>query len=223
MKKKGGILLILFGALLLLGSSACAPGEADDKENGTAAESGLNWGTIEIRVTDPPPADVKSAVVQLTNIEVHRASGNSSDPDNPSGWITVLESPSSFDLMQVLGGVEEILGSANLPAGRYTQIRMDVTAVTGNTTDDEPYSAEVPGDKLRIVRTFTIGNGDTTILTLDFDGEKSLIRTGNDRFIFKPVVKLSIDKEENGNETTGVEEGDEEEGQNNDELKLEGV
>ncbi len=213
MKKKSGILLTVFVALLLLASGACTPGEAEvregesgDKENGIAAESGLNWGIIEIRVTDPPPADVESAVVWLTNIEVHRVSGNSSDSDNASGWIMVLESPSSFDLMEVLDGVEVILGSANLSAGRYTQIRMDVTEVTGNTTDGEPYSAEIPGGQLRIVRTFTIGDGVTTVLTLDFDGEKSLIRTGNDRFIFKPVVKLSIDKPEKDDDGDGDEE-----------------
>ncbi len=145
----------------------------------------IGWGILEIRVTDPPPADVKSAVVHLTNIEVHKVSGNE------SGWIPVLGAPSSFDLMDVIG-VEQVLGSANLTAGSFTQIRMDVTSVSGNTTADVPYTAEVSGGKLKIVRPFNVGGGKVTTLTLDFDGEQSLKLTPNGKAIFTPVVKLLI-------------------------------
>ncbi|MBI2328577.1 MAG: DUF4382 domain-containing protein, partial [Chloroflexi bacterium] len=111
-----------------------------EKEEGITAEPGVEWGIIQIRVTDPPPADVKSAVVYLTNIEVHRVSDNDSESDNTSGWITVIGAPVSFDLMDVIG-VTEILGSANITAGKFTQIRMDVTKVEGETTDNISYTA----------------------------------------------------------------------------------
>ncbi len=159
----------------------------------------MAWGIIEIRATDPPPASVKSAVVYLSNLEIHRVSGNVSDntsdnitsSDNSSGWIPVLGAPASFDLMNVIG-VEQILGSANITAGSFTQIRMDVTKVTGLTTNNVSYTAEVPGDKLKIVGAFNVGGGAKTTLTLDFDGEKSLIQTGQGKFLFKPVVKLLV-------------------------------
>ena len=125
-------------------------------------------------------------MIHLNNIEVHQVSGNE------SGWITVIGTPSSFDLLDVIG-VAEVLGSANVTAGSFTQIRMDVVEVTGETTDNVSYTAEVPSEKLKIVRPFNVGAGMTTVLTLDFDGEKSLIRTGSNKFLFKPVVKLSID------------------------------
>ena len=158
----------------------------------TTVTPGVEWGIVEIRVTDPPPADVKSAVVYLSNIEVHKVSGNATESDNESGtWIPVIGAPASFDLMDVIG-VEQILGSANLTAGSFTQIRMDVTKVTGETTDNVSYTAEVPSDKLRIVGAFNVGGGNKTILTLDFDGEKSLVRTGEGKFLFKPVVKLLV-------------------------------
>ncbi|MFC1992124.1 DUF4382 domain-containing protein [Chloroflexota bacterium] len=196
--------------------------EAETSKPGPVA--GVNWGIVKILVTDPPPADVKSAVIHLSNIEVHRVSGNT------SGWITVIGAPSSFDLMDVIG-VTEVLGSANITAGSFTQIRMDVTEVTGNTTDDVPYTAEVPGDKLKIVRPFNVGAGATTILTLDFDGEKSLIRTGNDRFLFKPVVKLLIEKgkaeqereQEQEQEQEQKQKQEQEQGQETEELEFEGT
>ena len=190
-----GLIFTLILVSLLVFTTACAP--AATPTTPTTTTPTLEWGIVEIRATDPPPAGVKSAVVYLSNIEVHRVSSNVSDnksdnvtsSDNTSGWIPVLGAPASFDLMNVIG-VEQILGSANLTAGSFTQIRMDVTKVTGVTTDNVSYTAEVPGDKLKIVGAFNVGGGRKTVLTLDFDGEKSLIRTGEGKFLFKPVVKL---------------------------------
>jgi hypothetical protein len=150
-------------------------------------------GAIEIQVTDPPPANVKSAIVYLTNLEVHRASDNQSDNDSGGEWILVSDKPLSFDLMKVIG-VEESLASANISTGKYTQIRMNVEKVEGVTTDNKSYTAEVPSEKLRIVGPFSIESGAKTVLTLDFDGEKSLALTGQGKAMFKPVVKLLIAK-----------------------------
>jgi hypothetical protein len=69
---------------------------------------------------------------------------------------------------------------------------MSVTNVTGVTTDNVSYTAQVPSGELKIVGGFNVGGGDKTVLTLDFDGEKSLIRTGQGKFLFKPVVKLLV-------------------------------
>jgi hypothetical protein len=149
----------------------------------------VEQGTIEIRVTDPPPPGVASAYVTLTKLEVHLVS------DNESGWITIIEEEVTFDLMTVIG-VEEILGSANVTAGKYTQIRAEVTGVEGKTTDNVSYTAEVPSGKLKFVRPFNVEAGVMTVLTLDFDGDKSLVMTGKDKFLFKPVVKLQIEHEE---------------------------
>ena len=56
----------------------------------------------------------------------------------------------------------------------------------------------MPSGKLKIVRPFEVKDGFTTILTIDFDGDKSLILTGKGEVLFKPVVKLHI--EEKGKE-----------------------
>ena len=173
--------------------------ETGEKE--TEGSERVGWGIVEIRVTDPPPANVKSALVHLSSIEVHMAGNDVSDnsSDNTSGWITVIGAPASFDLMSVIG-IDQILGSANLTAGKYTQIRMSVANVTGVTTDNVSYTAEVPGDKVKIVGSFNVGDGKKTVLTLDFDGEKSLVRTGEGKFLFKPVVKLLVNNGGKGSE-----------------------
>jgi hypothetical protein len=191
--RTGKIALTLATVLLLVVTTACAPAVTEEEKEAVTPTPTTEWGIIEIRVTDPPPADVKSAVVYFNSVEVHKVSDNTSESDNTSGWITVIGVPGSFDLMDVIG-VAQVLGTANVTAGSFTQIRMDVVKVSGETTDNVSYTAEVPSGELKIVRPFNVGAGTTTILTLDFDGEKSLVRTGSGKFQFKPVVKLSIEQ-----------------------------
>ncbi|MFC2034410.1 DUF4382 domain-containing protein [Chloroflexota bacterium] len=246
------IMVTLGLILLLVFTGACATFDTEKQESVTGEgeqetsekdgeqvlpeeEITANWGIIEFQVTDPPPADVKSAIIHLSNVEVHKAVAaqemeqeieqESSDSDNQTQeqeqeqeqeegqdeqgeWISILNTPPSFDLMDVIG-VEKLLGSANLSAGKYTQIRMDVEKVDVVTTDGENFTAEVPGDKLRVVRPFDVEPGMTTVLTLDFDGEKSLIITGKGEAMFKPVVKLLIEKKE-GTGTKAKQEASEE-------------
>ena len=197
---KKGFIFVAVLALLAVLVPGCAPEGAPPP----TAEGGI----IEIRVTDPPPADVIHAFVTLANIEVHREGG---------GWETIdLGGEVTFDLMDVIG-VEAVLGSAGVLAGSFTGIRLNVTEVVV-TIDGypDPISAEIPSGKLKIVKTFEVVDGVKTVLTLDFDGEKSLILPGKDidtgieRALFKPVVKLLIGREEAEGELE-AEEGEEEE------------
>ncbi|MBI2979458.1 MAG: DUF4382 domain-containing protein [Chloroflexi bacterium] len=169
--------------------------EKEEAERGKSVtrEPAVGWGILEIRVTDPGPADVKSAIVYLKNIQVHRVTDNVSD--NTTGWIPVIGAPPSFDLM-IVDEVAAVLGSANVTAGRFTQIRMEVEKVLVVTVGGDNFTAEVPSGELKIVRPFNVGGGVKTVLTLDFDGEKSLISTGQGKFLFKPVVKLLINNKE---------------------------
>lgn len=224
-------LTALVMVLLLVSIAACAPvpekpapspsPESSPSPSPTPApepappEESELWGTIEVRATDPPPANVSSAIVHLTGVQVHYAPGtvasdvttsdnttsdnvtsDNTTPADTGGWITIIEEAASFDLLEVVDGVEAILGSANVTAGKYTQIRISVDRVEVVTTSGDNVTAEVPGGKLKIVRPFTVGGGETTVLTLDFNGEKSLVATGAGKFFFKPVVKLLVENGE---------------------------
>ena len=96
-------------------------------------------GTIEFQVTDPPPADVASAIVYLNNIEVHLVS------DNASGWITIIEDPPSFDLMQVKREVGDTLCIAGgmpvtlLQAGTPEEVRAETRKLIETVGRDGGY------------------------------------------------------------------------------------
>ena len=211
MKKTGKNVAILVTVVLLALTAACVltPEDITPEPAPTPPipPPGAELGVIEIRVTDPPSPEVISAKVYFSNIEVHKVIGEEGE------WITIpiaMEPPRDppwFDLLEVID-VEQVLGTVTAEAGSYTQIRLDVTKVEVVTIDGDTILAEVPSDKLKIVRPFDVEGGVTTILTLDFDGDKSVILRGKKEALFKPVVRLLIikekveEEEQEGNESS---------------------
>ena len=198
MKRTGRITMTLVMVLLLVLTAACAPAVTEEEEEEVAPTPTLpsGMGMLEIRVTDPGVVGVTSANVTAENIEIHPAGA---DDD---GWILIIEGPITFDLVKLAETEgEEILGTSAITAGGFTGIRMDVIEVVGWTAEDpsREYQATVPSGKLKIVRPFKVEDGVKTILTLDFDLSKSLITRvirGEEKFLFKPVLKLKIEDKE---------------------------
>ena len=146
----------------------------------TPTESGT--GLLEVRVTDKPAPAISAINLVVENIEVHNAGAGE--------WEVAVGGPTTFDLIAVKG-IEELLGASALPVGRYTQVRLNITAAT-IVEDGAEIEATVPSDVLRIVGTFSIAEGATTIATLDFDAEQSIVRQGQRGFLLRPVVKLLV-------------------------------
>lgn len=139
-------------------------------------------GFLEIRVTDAPAPEVSAVYLTIKGIAVHRSG-------NDGGWETVLSDPRTFELLR-LRGIEEILGGAELGAGRFTQVRLEVLqaqAVIGGRTE----SAEISSREVKLIGAFEIKPHEKTVLTLDFDAEQSLIITGTG-VRFKPTVRLIV-------------------------------
>lgn len=89
------------------------------------------------------------------------------------------------------------MGAQEIEVGHYTQIRMDVESVKA-TIDGKDKDVFLPSGKLKIVvvGSFEIEAEKTTILTLDFDADKSLVFLGSGEVNFKPVIKLIITEED---------------------------
>ena len=203
MKRTDKIVVTLFTVLLLVLIGACGP---TPEEITPIPIPTVERGIIEIRVTDPPPADVTSANVTAKNVEVHQVTGEEGE------WIMIIEGPVTFDLVKLAKAEEaEILGAEEMKTGSFTQIRMDVDKVEVVTVGGDNITAEVPSGKLKIVRPFKVEGSVKSILTLDFDGSKSVIITGKDRALFKPVVKLLIEYEVEEGVKVAEEEHEEEE------------
>ena len=166
--------------------------------------------------TTRPSHDVTSILVTVASVKVHLAgagenttiptSDNESTPTmssvNGTGsgsgaggqWIDIpLSGNVTFDLLQIQGILHD-LGSANLTAGTYTQVRLEISSVKVGLNGGTPQDATLPSGVLKVVRPFQISANMTTSLTLDFQADKMVTVTGNGKIIVKPVVKLSVSK-----------------------------
>ncbi len=141
----------------------------------------VGYGTLVIKITDAPGLVVTDVMVNITQISVH--SGNESD----GKWFDVVNESKVVNL-SVIRNVQEILGTTELPAGHYTQIRLYVESALA-TINGSIYHLTIPSKTIKLVKEFEIKPNETTTLLLDFNLEKS-IHMADGKFIMKPEIKI---------------------------------
>jgi Domain of unknown function (DUF4382) len=154
-------------------------------QSGGAAPAGK--GTLTVGIKDSPFSDAKAVLVTFKEVSVHRAE---------TGWETVAfaggAAARTCDLKQ-LEAATDVLGIAALPAGHYTQIRLEVESAAlyfENAADAGPCASaiaapagtsaalKIPSGTVKLNRQFTVPSGGATTMLLDFDGDRSIKQTG---------------------------------------------
>jgi len=143
-------------------------------------------GTLVMQITDAPGLNITEAIVNISQIRVHYAGTNQNDTNGT--WINISNESQTFDLIQ-LQNATEFLGETNLSAGWYTQIRLSVDKALV-TIDGVQYDLKISSKKVKLIKPFLVQDNETLTLTLDFDVQKSVHRTGNDKYIMKPTIKV---------------------------------
>jgi len=159
-------------------------------------------GFLEIRVTDAPNHDISAVYLTISNIEVHQPQTGEQEAADEGPWETVIGESHTFELLKLRGGIEQVLGSRQLPVGHYSQIRLDVEEVIV-TVNGEDRIAKVPSEAVKLVGNFEIEAGQTTALTLDFDAAESVRVLGNGNVNFTPVVHVTVTKGQQLSAPTG--------------------
>ena len=208
-------------ATLLLGAGAFAcsnggtpatPTSNSATPTPAAGPTAGSTGTLSIHITDSPFSDAKAMLVTFSDVSVHSA--------DPGDWKTlpfVSGSSRTCDLKK-LHGATDVLGVGPLKAGKYTQIRLNVTSAAlyfENASATGPCApviappagtsepVVIPSGEVKLNNEFTLTSNGTKI-TLDFDGDQSVHQTGtgngngngrggsnsNAKYMMVPVIRI---------------------------------
>ncbi|MDZ7342888.1 MAG: DUF4382 domain-containing protein [candidate division KSB1 bacterium] len=142
-------------------------------------------GTLQISLTD---ASANFDAVNITFSEV------SAHIDGQ--WMTVRGEPITVNLLEWNNGKSIVIGTADLPAGHYTQIRLKIDSAEV-VIDGRAHPAKVPSGAqtgLKLTHQFTIKAGSTYELLIDFDANRSIVTTGPPSnpigYLLKPTIRV---------------------------------
>ncbi|KYK23748.1 hypothetical protein AYK24_07050 [Thermoplasmatales archaeon SG8-52-4] len=171
MKKIIAIIAILSIGLIALLSGCIREGE----------------GTLILQITDAPgDLNITEALVTISEVRVHYAGIN--DNDTLGEWITIVNESQTFDLIE-LQNATELFGTANLSAGWYTQIRLFVEEALV-TIDGIQHDLKISPQHVKLIKPWKIVDGETLVLTLDFDVQESIHENGSGKYIMNPTIKV---------------------------------
>ena len=192
-----------------------SPATEGSSTNESPAEGlGTGKGTLKIYLTDAP-GDYLEVNIIISKIEGHIA-GDGEEGEDKGSWEVLKEWSGGLgvDLIK-LEDVSILLASLELEPNKYTQLRIflngDASLVLegeggpGGPTETVPL--EIPSSAntgIKLNRPFEIVEGMITKLTIDFDAEKSVIKTGNGKYKMKPVISLSSETYSTGEVPGGV-------------------
>lgn len=158
-------------------------------------------GTLSVRLTDAPIDNVESATVWISKVYLIGGA------DTVSSRVMISETPAQYNLLSLQNGVTAALGSAEIPVGTYTQMRMvvDSAKITlkaprtfadgSNSKTLRVPSGQQTGVKVNFATALQITPGQT-ILVADFDVSRSFVVTGPRASptgaSFKPVLHATV-------------------------------
>lgn len=174
--------------------SACGGGSSGS----TSPAPASSMGTVGVSLTDAPACGFDAVNVTVAKVRIHQ-SATASDTD--TGWTDITLSPArKINLLNLTNGALDALGQTSLVAGHYSQLRLvldanssqslsnSVVPTGGVETTLATPSAVQSGIKL--VNEFDVAAGQRVDLVLDFDACKSIVTTGNGKYLLKPIVKV---------------------------------
>ncbi len=141
---------------------------------------------LHVRLTDAP-GDYQQVNIDIQQVEVHSESGNQT-----SGWKSLEVQRGIYNLLELTNGLDTLLATAELPAGRISQIRLilgnnNTIKVADVVNPLATPSAQQSGLKLNIQA--ELKEGVTYTILLDFDAARSIVKSGNGSYSLKPVIR----------------------------------
>lgn len=145
---------------------------------------------VKVSMTDAP-GDYKNVFIDVQDVKVKADISAEGE-----GWVSLSGvQPGIYDLLELTGGVTQMLANSELEPGTLGQIRLilgsDNTLVLNDGTEVAlaTPSAQQSGLKLQVNQELEAGKEYDYLL--DFDVDQSIVKAGNSgNYILKPVIRL---------------------------------
>jgi len=151
---------------------------ACQKENSSSGSTNLT-----VRLTDNPFNATE------VNIDIREVRVNVGDS---TGWVSLNTNAAIYNLLGLQNGVDTVLATGVVPTGALIEVRFVLGSDNSIVIDSTEYPLTIPsgsesGLKIKVDRQL---NASIDSLLIDFDAALSIIKTGNDKYILKPVLKI---------------------------------
>ena len=185
---------VLLVVVALLESAACG-----GSSSSPTTPTGNTTPSLNIMLTDSPFSDAKGLLVTFSEVSAHASGGDFQTVPFAGGATT-----RTCDLKK-LTAAQDVLGTASLAAGHYTQLRLAVASATIyfdnpstgsacapaiNAPAGRSAAVTIPSGTVMLNREFDLTATKSTTLLLDFNGDESVIQTGNGQYMMTPVIGI---------------------------------
>jgi len=155
----------------------------DETSNGNAR--------LQVYLTDDP-GDYEAVYIDVKDVQIN-VTGDSSN-----GWQSLKTvNAAVYDVLKLVNDDDTLLADANIPSGKLHQMRLVLGTEnyvkiegTSQLIKLETPSAQQSGLKLNIQQ--DVVDGILYTITLDFDVSKSIVKTGNGKYILKPTIRTIL-------------------------------
>ncbi|MBI2283275.1 MAG: DUF4382 domain-containing protein [Bacteroidetes bacterium] len=183
------ILLLTTGVIVAMVS--CMKTATTEQNGGKA--------NINVHLTDAP------GLFDKVNIDIKDVQVKLTADGSDSGWQSInLVRPGVYNLLDYRNGADTMLGSLSVPAGPVSQLRLVLGSNNSVVVDGVSFPLQTPSAQqsgLKLLVNTTLSAGINYHFTMDFDGARSIVKTGNGNYILKPVIRIFTES------TTGAIKG----------------
>lgn len=190
------------GLATILALTGCGGGSSD---SGSLPNAAPATGSISLLIGDHPIDDYDQAIIGVEQILLL--------PEDDGAPIELLNDPISIDLLDLQNISELIVDGTTVTAGSYSKVRLSVTSITLNKTDDdgqvitgESAIVDVPASgkiDLNPRGSIVVAEGGELVLEIDVDLQSSVKRNaGTGELRFRPVIFIDRIDEANRGRTS---------------------
>jgi hypothetical protein len=180
MKTKLLIFTLILPLITITVLNSC---QKDNKSDGTAR--------LQVYLTDDP-GDYEAVYIDVKDVQINVTN------DTSGGWQSLQGvNANVYDLLKLVNDDDTLLTDSNIPSGRLHQLRLVLGTEnyvkvqgTAQLIKLETPSAQQSGLKLNIQQ--DVQDGILYTITLDFDVSKSIVKTGNSKYMLKPVIRTIL-------------------------------